>query len=173
MNFARKLSNEEMMAYKDPVHYISHHKVVRPEKKTTPILIVFNSSATYQGDRLNDYWMKEPDLLNSLYGVILRFRENEVAVAGGISKMYHRVLIPEQDQQVHWYLWRNMETEGEPDVYVLKLCLHSETKLHLPWCDNSCNNRVFATTVAKIRKTYWILRAHNLAKTIKFRYVPC
>lgn len=43
MNFARKLSNEEMMAYKGPVHYISHHKVVRPEKKTTPILIVFNS----------------------------------------------------------------------------------------------------------------------------------
>ena len=71
-----------MMAYKDPVHYISHHKVVRPEKKTTPILIVFNSSATYQGDRLNDYWMKEPYLLNSPYGVVLRFRENEVAVAG-------------------------------------------------------------------------------------------
>ena len=172
MYFARKLSNEEMMAYKDPVHYISHHKVVRREKKTTPILVVFNSSATYQGDRLNDYWMKEPDLLNSLYGVILRFRENEVAVAGDISKIFHSVLTPEQDQQVHRYLWRNMETEGEPDVYVLKLCLHSETNLHLPWCDNSCNNRV-ATTLAKIRKTYWILRAHNLAKTIKFRCVPC
>ena len=172
MNFTRKLSNEEMMAYKGPVHYISHHKVVRPEKKTTPILIVFNSSTTYQGHRLNDYWMKEPDLLNSLYRVILRFRENEVAVAEDISKMYHRVLILEHDQQVHRYLWRNMETEGEPDVYVLKLCLYSGTNPHLPWCDNSCNNRV-TTTVAKIRKTYWILRAHNLAKTIKFRYVPC
>ena len=171
-NFARKLSNEEMMAYKDPVHYISHHKVVRSEKKTTPILIVFNSSATYQGDQLNDYWMKEPDLLNSLYGVILRFRENEVAVEGDISKIFHSVLTPEQDQQVHRYLWRNMETEGEPDVYVLKLCLHSETNLHLPWCNNSCNDRV-ATTVGKIRKTYWMLRAHNLAKTIKFSCVPC
>lgn len=113
---------------------------MRPEKKTTPILIFFNSSATYQGHRLNDYWMKEPDLLNSLYGVILRFRENEVAVAGDISKMYHRDLIPEQDQQVHQYLRRNMETEGEPDVYVLKLCLHSETNLHLPWCNNSCKD---------------------------------
>ena len=108
-----------MMAYKDPVHYISHHKVVRREKKTTPILVVFNSSATCQGDRLNNYWMKEPDLLNSLYGVILRFRENEVAVAGDISKIFHSILTPEQDQQVHRYLWRNMETEGEPDVYVL------------------------------------------------------
>ena len=32
--------------------------------------------------------------------------------------MYHRALIPEQDQQVHRYLWRNMETNREPDVYV-------------------------------------------------------
>ena len=83
-----------------------------------PIHIVFNSSSSFQGHRLNDYWMKGPDLLNSLFGVILRFRENEVAVTGDISKMYHRVLIPEQDQQVHRYLWRNMETNREPDVYV-------------------------------------------------------
>ena len=118
INFARKLSKEEMIAYDGPIHYIAHHEVVRPEKRTTPIRIVFNSSATYQGHRLNDYWMKGPDLLNSLFGVILRFRENEVAVAGDISKMYHRVLIPERDQQVHRYLWRNMEIEREPDVYV-------------------------------------------------------
>ena len=118
MNFVRKLTKEQMTAYKGPIHYISHHEVVRPEKKTTPICIVFNSSASYQGHRLNDYWIKGPDLLNSLFGVILRFRENEIAVTGDISKMYHRVLIPERDQQVHRYLWRNMETEREPDVYV-------------------------------------------------------
>ena len=34
------------------------------------------------------------------------FRENEVAVTGDSSKMYHGVLIPEQDQQVHRYLWK-------------------------------------------------------------------
>ena len=67
---------------------------------------------------MNDYWIKGPDLLNSLFGVILRFRENEIAVTGDISKIYHRVLIPERDQQVQRYLWRNMETECEPDVYV-------------------------------------------------------
>ena len=96
MNFARKLTKEQMTACKGPIHYISHHEVIRPEKKTTPIRIVFNSSASFQGHRLNDYWIKGPDLLNSLFGVILRFRENEVAVAGDISKMYHRVLIPER-----------------------------------------------------------------------------
>ena len=118
MNFSRKLSNEELNSYKGPVHYISHHEIVGPEKKSTPIRIVFNSSASYKGHRLNDYWMKGPDLLNNLFGVLLRFRENEVAISADVSKMYHRVLIPEQDQHVHRYLWRNMETDRAPDVYV-------------------------------------------------------
>jgi len=77
-----------------------------------------NSSSVYQGHALNDYWLKGPDLLNNLFGVILRLREKEVAVMGEISKMYHRVLIPERDQHVHRFLWRNLETEREPDVYV-------------------------------------------------------
>ena len=100
------------------MHYISHHAVIRPEKKSTPVRIVFNSSATYQGSRLNDYWKKGPDLLNSLFGVVLRFREREVAVSGDISKMYHHVRIPLEDQHVHRYLWRDLETERDPDTYV-------------------------------------------------------
>ena len=63
--------------------------------------------------------MKGPDLLNNLFGVILRFREKECALIGDLSKMYHRVLIPEiPDQHVHRYLWRDMETNRPPDVYV-------------------------------------------------------
>lgn len=117
MRFARKLTQEELKSYNGPVYYISHHAVVRPEKKSTPVRIVFNSSATYKGHTLNDYWYKGPDLLNSLFGVILRFRENPVAVCADISKMYHRVTIPIHDQQVHRFLWRSLE-EREPDTYV-------------------------------------------------------
>ena len=62
--------------------------------------------------------MKGP-LLNNLFGVVLRFREKEVALVGDLSKMmYHRILIPERDQHVHRFLWRNLETSREPDVYV-------------------------------------------------------
>ena len=119
MGFARKLTEDELTSYQGPVHYISHHKIVRPGNRSTPIRIVFNSSSSYQGHVLNDYWMKGPDLLNDLFGVILRFRERECALMGDLSKMYHRVLIPEvPDQHVHRYLWRNMETERPPDVYV-------------------------------------------------------
>ena len=57
-------------------------------------------------------------MLNNLFGVVLRFREREVALVGDISKMYHRVLIPLQDQHVHRFLWRNLDTDRKPDVYI-------------------------------------------------------
>ena len=110
LNFAWKLSKEEMENYKGPVHYISHHAVLRPEKKSTLVRIVFNSSSVYQGHRLNDYWKKGPYLLNNLFSVVLRFREKGVAISGDISKMYHHVLIPQQDQHVHRFVWRNFDT---------------------------------------------------------------
>ena len=116
MNFSRKLSDEEIKEHKGPVHYIPHHAVLRPDSTSTPVRIVFNSSSMYQGHRLNDYWQKGPDLLNGLFGVILRLRENRVAITADISKMYHRVLIPLKDQHVHRFVWRNLEVDRPPDT---------------------------------------------------------
>ena len=47
MNFSRKVTEEELKNDKGPVHYVSHHAVLRPEKASTPLRIVFNSSAVY------------------------------------------------------------------------------------------------------------------------------
>lgn len=118
MGFAKKLEKDEMTKYKGPIHYISHHAVIRPDNKSTPLRIVFNSSAIYKGHCLNEYWKKGPDFLNNLSGVLLRFREHPVAICADISKMYHRILIPERDQHVHRFLWRDMNQEKEPDVYI-------------------------------------------------------
>ena len=117
LGFARKLTQKEVEEWKGPVHYISHHAIIRPEKKSTPVRIVFNSSASFNGKCLNDYWHKGPDLLNNLFGVLLRFRENAVAVFGDIAKMYHMIGITPPDQHVHRFLWRNFETDREPDTY--------------------------------------------------------
>ena len=118
MKFSRKITEQEKKDWTGPVQYIAHNAVVRPEKKSTPIRIVFNSSASFKGHTLNDYWYKGPDLLNNLFGVVLRFRENAVAICGDIRKMYHMVAIPASDQHVHRFLWRNFETGREPDTCV-------------------------------------------------------
>ncbi|XP_064623033.1 uncharacterized protein LOC135485150 [Lineus longissimus] len=115
---ARKLTQEEIQTHTGPVHYISHHAVYSPEKKTTPCRIVFNSAASYQGHVLNEYLRKGPDLLNNLLGVLTRFPENHVAIVGDVSKMYHQILVdPVRDAHTHRFLWRDFEKRA-PDVYV-------------------------------------------------------
>ncbi|XP_033127085.1 uncharacterized protein LOC117124857 [Anneissia japonica] len=118
LGFSRKLTDEEIAKYKGPVCYIPHHAVIRPEKKSTPVRIVFNSSAKFHGQSLNEFWEKGPDLLNSLFGVLLRFRQQKIALAADISKMYHRIAIPETDQHVHRFLWRDFDQRKKPDIYV-------------------------------------------------------
>ena len=100
---ARKLSKDEVDRYSGPVHYICYH-MVSSESVSTPYRLVFNSSAKFHGHVLNEYWAKGPDMINNLLGVLLRFRENPVAVAGDIKKMYHTVKIEEIDQQIYRFL---------------------------------------------------------------------
>ena len=88
---ARKLTRKELDEYTGPVHYLSHHEVIKPESTSTPCRIVFNSSAKCNGQSLNDYWAKGPDLMNNLLGIMIRLREGQVAFAGDIRKMYHAI----------------------------------------------------------------------------------
>ncbi|KAG1650686.1 hypothetical protein GQR58_027818 [Nymphon striatum] len=112
MGFARKLTREEITTYSGPIHYLAHREVCRPDSKSTPLRIVFNCIV------LNEFMSKGPDLLNSLWGVLLRFREHSIAISGDISKMYHQVSIPHSDQHLHRYMWRDLKTSAEPDHYV-------------------------------------------------------
>ena len=119
-NVARKLTTVELESHKGPYYYICHHEVLKPDSKTTPVRIVFNSSANYMGHVLNDYWAKGPDLLNSLLGILIRFRENKIGFIGNIRKMYHTVHTTDLEQHTHRFLWRNMEPTRKPDTYVIQ-----------------------------------------------------
>ncbi|XP_071959547.1 uncharacterized protein [Antedon mediterranea] len=114
---ARKLSDSEMRSYKGPVHYISHHGIAKPDSKSTPLRIVFNSSANYKGHVLNEYWAKGPDVNNNLLAVLFRFRREQVALVGDIKKMYHSIDISMLDQHTHRFLWRNMEIDRPIHTY--------------------------------------------------------
>ena len=117
---ARKLSQTELKNYKGPIYYIPHHEVLKPNSKSTLVRIVFNSSARYMGHMLNDYWAKGPHLLNDLLGVLIWFREYNIAMIGDIKKMYHTVKIKPIEQHTHRFLWRDMDTGRPPDMYVIQ-----------------------------------------------------
>ena len=90
---ARKLSQEELEKYRGPIHYISHHEVIKENSASTPCRIVFNASQKYNGLSINDFWAKGPDLINNPMGILIRFQEFPYPVAGDIKKMYHSIKI--------------------------------------------------------------------------------
>ena len=108
---ARKLSPEEIAAYEGPVFYLSHHEIVlvKAGSSSTPLRIVFNSSATYLGSSLNSFLCQGPDFLNNLVGVLLRFRQGYIRFVADIKKMYNSVKI-ELEQHTHRFLWQDMHT---------------------------------------------------------------
>ena len=116
---ARKLTDKEINEYSGPVHYLGHHEVMKEDSKSTPCRIVFNASAKFKGQILNEFWAKGPDLLNNQLGILLRFRERHIAIAGDIRKMYHAIKLKEGvDQHTHRFLWSG-KNDKSPSTYVL------------------------------------------------------
>ena len=119
-NWAIPLSEEDLKADTKPVYYLPHHGVYRPDKKSTPLRVVFDPASPYHGVSLNSFLFKGPGLIGNLLGVLLRFREEPVAFSGDISKMFLQILLPKEDTHVHRFLWRNLDTTREPTTYALQ-----------------------------------------------------
>ena len=78
--------------------YLPHHPVIKlhkPEKVT----IVCNAAAKYQGVALNDTLLPGRDLLQSLIGIIFRFREHQIALSADIEAMFLQVAVPSDDSR--------------------------------------------------------------------------
>ncbi|XP_068229584.1 uncharacterized protein [Palaemon carinicauda] len=67
---AEKLLKSEL-DYEGPIFYLPHNGVYKSYSSSTPVRIVFNAAASYQGISLNDLLAKGPDVMNNLLGIKL------------------------------------------------------------------------------------------------------
>ena len=71
---------------------------------------------------MNSCLAKGPDSYrNSSLGIILRWREESVALVGDIRKMYLSVYLKSVEQHCHIFLWRHLDENKIPDVYIMEM----------------------------------------------------
>ncbi|XP_063363959.1 uncharacterized protein LOC134652728 [Cydia amplana] len=100
---------------------------------------VFDCAAKSLGNSLNDYILSGPDLLQSLLGILLRFREWSFAVTADIQEMFLQIQMRPEDQQSQLFLWRGTRRDMEPRVYKLnRVCFGNVSS---PFLAHSVRNR--------------------------------
>ena len=113
--YIRKVPNDELEP--EETWYLPHFPVVKPDRSTTKVRIVFDASAKHQGLSLNDAVVPGPKLQNELFDVLLRFRRKPIALMCDISEMYLQISLKQEDQAYHRFLWRDLDTHRKPDIY--------------------------------------------------------
>ncbi|XP_076660183.1 uncharacterized protein LOC143363496 [Halictus rubicundus] len=98
------------------VWYLPHFGV-RNTNKPGRVRLVFDAAAKSAGISLNDQLESGPDLLQSLPGVLIRFRQEAVAVKADIKDMFLRIKVRKKDRGAQRFLWRGKSRAAEPDVY--------------------------------------------------------
>ncbi|KAK3086675.1 hypothetical protein FSP39_021786 [Pinctada imbricata] len=74
-------------------------------KKPGSVRCVFDSSAKCEGVSLNDILLTGPDLLNSLLGILMRFRLHSVAVSADVEQMFYRFSVPSEHRNFLRFMW--------------------------------------------------------------------
>ena len=92
--YIRKLSDEEALSRTATTWYIPHHEVTNVNKPGK-VRMVLDAAVQLHGESLNSNLYSGPDLVNSLLGVLLRFRRHKVAVVADIEAMFHQCAIEE------------------------------------------------------------------------------
>lgn len=103
--------------------------------RTRYVRIVFDCAATFCDVALNKLVMQGPDLTNRLIGVLMRFRQDHIAVLADIESMYHQVRVTPRDRDVLRFLWWPAgDTSQDPEEY--RMTVHLFGGVWSPSCAN-------------------------------------
>ena len=101
--YAEVVPQDQLDGKDGSVWYLSHHGVYHPKKQT--LRVVFDCGAGFKGTSLNCQLLEGPDLTNSLFGVLTRFRQENVALMTDIQAMFHQVKVSERHVDFLGFLW--------------------------------------------------------------------
>ena len=126
---AEKVIDSGEISVKNSVWYIPHHGVYHPQKPDK-IRVVFDCSASIEGESLNTHLLQGPDLTNKLLCVSCRFRKEPIAVMCDIEQIFYQIRVTNRDHRDYLrFLWwdTNDCTKKNPAEYRMTVHLFGAT----------------------------------------------
>ena len=102
------------------VHYLPHHGVVRTDKSTTTLRIVYDASAKKSGPSPNECLIKGPKFQQLILDILIRFRAYKVALIADVEKAFLNIAVDKDDRDVLRFLWVDDITKEEPEFRVYR-----------------------------------------------------
>jgi hypothetical protein len=132
--YAEQVPAGEENSARTDIWYLPHHPVINPNKPGK-LRIVFDCAAKFDGVCLNDMVLRGPDLANKLVGVLLRFRQEPIAIMADIEAMFHQVVVSETQRDLLRFLWwPNADLSNEPVSFRMRVHLFGGV-----WSPSCCN----------------------------------
>ena len=131
--YAKQLTNAEESAKGHKTWYLPHHPVIHPHKPGK-VRAVFDAASRYRNTSLNDQLLVGPDLMNNLVGILIRFRQDPIALIADIEAMFHQVKVKPEDCDALRFLWSDGDVEGPAVAF--KMLVHIFRAKSSPCCAN-------------------------------------
>ncbi|XP_049879678.1 uncharacterized protein LOC126376395 [Pectinophora gossypiella] len=120
-NHMVKIIEEKQLS--DPyVIYLPHHAVIREDKETTKVRVVFDASSKGVNNvSLNENLLVGPKLQQDLRHILMRWRRHAICIVADLVQMYRQVRVNEGDTDFQRILWRANSSDPIQHYKLLRL----------------------------------------------------
>ena len=106
---------------KELVHYLPHHPVVREDKETTKVRIVFVASLKMKTQpSLNDVLHSGPCLLPFLQEILWQFRIGKIGLVADVIQTFLQISINKEHRDLVRFLWYEDIYKENPELVTLR-----------------------------------------------------
>ena len=111
-------SNSETELEVKGTHYSPHHAVVRKDRETTKVRIVYDGSAknSKEGRSLNDCLQIGDNYIPHIFDMLTKFRWNAIGLTADIEKAFLMVGIKPEDRDMLRFLWFEDPFAIKPEI---------------------------------------------------------